>query len=386
MGSNRFMSIDDKIIKFVKSIRCDVNTSELTEDKQTKLKLLFDDCLFVLVNKYVEEYMPSLIICDTYNKYSSVLPVKLDANSYKYYILYDYHLSQINRLFDALYFDNKDSEHDVYKLSCQLFAEDALLENKDILVSYYGLNKLALGSYDVNIEEQEELDFIIDIQDRYVIGHELGHWIYEVYKSNESIFNINFDVEWGQFLKNIKAILCDLYEQYEKIFKLEEYIELLHEQRKLVNENDKLFEECFADSIAYAMIFSHVAENYSDNLNRRLLAGQALFLEMMNLQLLAMQHMAISEESFESSTSIRIGFLRNYMRLYFEGNEKKYDEMLEETVIRYEERITNIMLECFGELEDEGDNIYDALIDVDGKLNFDKLLELNDVYQNSDLI
>ena len=60
--------------------------------------------------------------------------------------------------------------------------------------------------------------------------------------------------------------------------------------------------------------------------------------------------------------------------------------MLEHTVVRYEERITNIMLECFSELEDRGDNIYDALSDDDGLLNLDKLMGLKDVYQNSDFI
>ncbi len=380
------MNDDEKVIEFVKSTRYSTYTSELSESEQTRLKVLFDDCLSIIVKGYVEKFMPSLIICDTYNKYSLVMPVRRYDNSYKYYILYDCHLNQINRLLDAFYLDNKDSAHDIWKLAYELFAEDALLENNEILVSYYGLNKVALGSFDVNVKEQVDLDFIIDIQERYVIGHELGHWIYKVIenKNGESILNISFDAEWTQFLKNIKAILCDLYEEYESNFKLEEYVELIHEQRYLVNENDEILEECFADAVAYAMTFSYVAQNYSENLNRKLLAGKALILEMMNLQLLAMQHMYVSEKSFEASTSIRVGFLRNYVPLYFEENEKAFDEMLEKTVVRYEERITNIMLECFSELEDRSDNIYDALIDIDGVLNFNKLVGLTDVYQNSD--
>ena len=240
------------------------------------------------------------------------------------------------------------------------------------------MNKIALGSFDVNIEKQVDLDFIIDIQKRYVIGHELGHWIYKVLgrKNNENILNINLDAEWTQFLENIKVILCDLYEEYKKKFKSKEYVELIREQRYLVNENNEILEECFADAIAYALTFSYVSENYPNSLNRKLLAGKALFLEMMNLQLLAMQHMYVTEKSFEASTSIRIGFLRNYAGLYFEGNEKEFNKMLEKTVVRYEERITNIMLECFSELENRGDNIYDALTDIDGLLNFDKLLGL----------
>ena len=372
------MNIDENVVKFIKSSRCSVYTSELSESEETRLRVLFNDCLSAIINQYVEEFMPSFIICDTYNKYSTVLPVRLYENSYKYYILYDCHLNQINRLLDALYLDDGESAHDIWKLSYELFAEDAVLENNKVLVSYYGMNKIALGSFDVNIEKQVEFDFIIDIQKRYVIGHELGHWIYKVLgrKNNENILNINPDAEWTQFLENIKAILCDLYEEYEKKFKSKEYVELIREQRYLVNENNEILEECFADAIAYALTFSYVSENYPNSLNRKLLAGKALFLEMMNLQLLAMQHMYVTEKSFEASTSIRIGFLRNYAGLYFEGNEKEFNKMLEKTVVRYEERITNIMLECFSELENRGDNIYDALTDIDGLLNFDKLLGL----------
>ncbi len=382
------MNIDENVMEFVKYSRYRTYADELSETEQTRLKALFDDCVSSIIKEYVEEFMPSFIICDTYNKHSTVLPVRIYQNDYKYYILYDCHLNQINRLLDALYLDNNDSAHDIWKLSYELFAEDALLEENEILVSYYGLNKVALGPFEVNVKEQTDLDFILDIQDRYVIGHELGHWIYKVSenKNAEGTFNISLDAEWLQFLENIKMLLCDLYEEYGEKFQSEEYIELIHEQRYLVNENNGILEECFADAVAYAMTFSYVALKYSDDLKQKLLAGKALFLEMMNLQLLAMQHMYVSEESFEAATSIRVGFLRNYARLYFEGNERLFDNMLEETVVRYEERITNIILECFSELEDRGDNIYDALIDTDGLLDFDRIIGLTDVYQNSDLI
>lgn len=380
---------DDKdVLDFVKYSRCSTNASELSEIEQRRLKGLFDDCLSAIIKEYVEEFMPAFIICDTYNKYSTVLPVRRYQNEYKYYILYDCHFVQINRLLDALYLDNNDCGHDIWKLAYELYAEDALLEKNDILVTYYGLNKVALGSFEVNFENQADLDFIVDIQERYIIGHELGHWIYKVSenKSDKNIFNISLDEEWFQFLENIKKILCEIYEEYEKKFQSEEYLKIIQEQRCLVNGNNVILEECFADAVAYAMTFAYVVLSYSNDINRKLLAGKALFLEMMNLQLLAMQHMYVSKESFEASTSIRVGFLRNYARLYFDGNEGLFDNMLEHTVVRYEERITNIMLECFSELEDRGDNIYDALSDEDGLLNLDKLMGLKDIYQNSDFI
>ena len=93
------------------------------------------------------------------------------------------------------------------------------------------------------------------------------------------------------------------------------------------------------------MVFSYVESQYPNDINIKVLAGQALFIELLNLQLLAMQHMTTSEVSFESSTSIRLGFLKNYAVLYFEKAEDLYDDMLKETINRYEKRITNIILE-----------------------------------------
>lgn len=76
---------------------------------------------------------------------------------------------------------------------------------------------------------------------------------------------------------------------------------------------------------------------------------------------LAIHHMTVSDESFEKATSIRLAFFRNYTELYFENEEKTYSEMLEGVVFRYESRITNLILECFSELEDRRENIYNAI-------------------------
>lgn len=382
------MDIDKRVMEFIENSRCHVYNDTLSEAEQARLKMLFDDCLSSIVKKYVKEFMPTFIICNTYNKYSTVLPVRLPHNQYKYYLLYDRHLNEINRIFDSLYFSKNDSAHDIWKLSYELFAEDALMEQNKILVSYYGLNKVALGPFDVTDMKGAELDFIVDIQERYIIGHELGHWIFKVSsnKSADNILNVSFDESWLALLDNIKMLLSELYAEYEEKFQSKEYTEIIHKQSALVNENSGIWEECFADAVAYAMTFAYVQDIHPDDPTQKLLAGQALFLEMMNLQLLAMQHMAVSEESFEAATSIRIGFLRNYARLYFEGNEKAFDSMLEHAVIRYEKRITNLMLECFSELEDRADNIYDALIDGEGLLDTTKVMGLSDTYQNSDII
>lgn len=370
------MNIDDLVLEFIRNARYSVHTNNISETEEARLKALFGDCLSLIVNHHNEALMPTFVLCDTYNKYSAILPVRVKRNEYKYYLLYDLHLNRINRLLNGIYFSDQDSGHDIWKLSYELFAEDSLLEKDEVLLSYFGLNKVALGPFEIAENSQADLDFISDIQERYIIGHELGHWIYKVSANTDisGVANIGFCENPYILLTDIKELLSELYKAYEKLFEKQEYVVLIQEQRELVLKNNGILEECFADAVAYAIVFAYVQTKYPNNKERLLLAGQSLFLEMMNLQLLAMQHMAVVEESFESSTSVRLGFLRNYAQLYFEENSELFISMLEETVLRYEERITNPMLECFSELEQRADNIHFALKDVDGQLNVGSIL------------
>lgn len=372
------MNIDDVVLNFVKITRTCINKENLLEIEQNRIKAIYNNCLSSIIKDFDADIIPSLIICNTYNKYSAVLPVKLKQNKYKYYILYDHYLHEVNQLFNAIYFDENDSGHDIWKLSYELFAEDAFLEKDDVLLSYYGLNKVALGPFEINVDSQENSDFISNIQDHYIIGHELGHWIYKAVNNtaNYDFFNINLGENWNIFLEDIQDILYELYTEYEKKFNDKDYVVLIREQRSIINENSGILEECFSDAIAYAMIFSYIQVEYNNEINKKQMAGQSLLLELMNLQLLAMQHMTVSEESFESSVSIRLGFFRNYIGLYFEHSEKQFEKMLQNTIIRYENRITNLMLECFNELEKRVSNIYDALIDAEGLLDVSKVLGL----------
>lgn len=114
-------------------------------------------------------------------------------------------------------------------------------------MTYYGLNKTALGPLEGNVKEQNE------IQERYIIGHELGHLIYKLSENKPP--------------ENILRYCTNRPLRLMKII---------------------IREECFADAIAYAMIFSYVDCSYLNYLEHKLLAGKALFLQMMNLQLLAM--------------------------------------------------------------------------------------------------
>lgn len=372
------MTTDSMVLAFIGNARRNIPYGAPSGPEEAKLKKLYKECLNLVVNNQSEAYIPTFVLCNTYDKYSSLLPVRIRTNHYKYYLLYDIHLKEIFRLFNALYFDDENPGHDIWKLSYELFAEDALLEDDEILLSYYGLNKVALGRFEMANRYQADWDFFLDIQEQYIIGHELGHWLFNI-SSNFEV-NGNISLPLPDMVDEIKLLLSEIYTAYEHIFQTQDYVELIREQKSIVSENSTVLEECFADAIAYAITFSHVQSRYPGNQEKMLLAGQALFLEMMHLQLLAMQHMTTSEESFESATSIRLGFFRNYVHLYFEDTKVIFDRMVEETVIRYEERITNPILECFAELEDRANHIYDALIGSNGLLDPAKTLGLSNVY------
>lgn len=51
------MNIDENVVKFIKSSRCSVYTSELSESEETRLRVLFNDCLSAIINQYVEEFI-----------------------------------------------------------------------------------------------------------------------------------------------------------------------------------------------------------------------------------------------------------------------------------------------------------------------------------------
>lgn len=372
------MTTDTMILEFIRNSRHCILNSAPSASKEASVKNLYRDCLDSIVNDQSDSYIPTLILTNTYDKYSSLLPIRIGNNQYKYYLLYDYHLKEIFRLFNALFFDEEDLGHDLWKLSYELFAEDALLANDEILLSYYGLNKVALGPFEVAARYQSDWDFFLEIQERYIIGHELGHWLFRL--SDDAKLTGNISISIPDMMNEIQLMLAEIYAAYEQLFQSQDYVELIHEQKSILGENSTIHEECFADAIAYAITFSHVKSRYPGDMEKMLMTGQALFLEMMHLQLLAMQHMTTSDESFESSISIRLGFLRNYAYLYFEDNKDMFDRMLEASVIRYEERITNPMLECFAELEHRADQIYNALTGEDGLLDPGRILGLADDY------
>lgn len=90
------------VSKFVEISRAHNQKDDFSENEYNRIKTIYDNCLSSIIKNFDAEFIPSLIICNTYNKYSTVLPVKMKQNKYKYYVLYDRYLNEINRLFNAI--------------------------------------------------------------------------------------------------------------------------------------------------------------------------------------------------------------------------------------------------------------------------------------------
>ena len=240
------MNIDDLVLKFVRISRTNNQEDDCSENEHNRIEAIYDSCLLSIIKNFDSEFVPTLIICNTYNKYSTVLPVKMKEfrYKYKYYILYDRYLSRISRVFNEIYFDENDAGHDIWKLSYELFAEEAMLENDEVLLTYYGLNKVALGHFNTHVVSQEILAFICNVQEYYIMGHELGHWVFKTLNGTpvNNFFNINFDETWISLLKDIKDILCELYAKYESVFNDKDYVALIQEQKNIINENSGVLE------------------------------------------------------------------------------------------------------------------------------------------------
>lgn len=376
------MTKKDAVMEFIELSRQHTNDGLMDNSLKSRIKKSFDEIMSSIVKEYRDDLIPKLIICRTYNKYGCVLPVKKIQDKYDYYLLYDQHLNDINYFFNAFFLSDTDIEHDIWKLSYELFAEEALLSNKKLLVTYYGFNKVALGPFNILKYEFKELDFISEVQEKYILAHEFGHWIFHIKKSNNTLSILNLKNNLSDLMEEIKAMLSEIYNQYGKIFQDKDYLKVISEQNNIVENNDDIIEECFADAVAYAFVFSYISSEYPDNLEMKLLAGKALFLEILNLQILSMHHMTVSDETFENSVSIRVSFFRNYVGLYFEDEYELFNKMLEQDILRYEDRITNPILDCFNVLEERENFIYGALLQDDGELNLDKVVGIFDSYDN----
>ena len=369
---------DNFVLSFINGQRMHISDSFITDLMKNNIKESFKEILDSVIKICSEDLPIKIIIGESFNKYSEMLPVRVKKDRYVYYLVYDHHLSELNRYFNTFFYSKQDIGHDIWKLSYELFAEEALLADEELLITYFGLNKAALGPFDVQNERECELvDFMCSIQEKYIIAHEIGHFLYAMFLHNDKRIEINLTIDLNDFIDEVLQSLEDIYLQFSHKLRIPEYSLIINEQVKIIRGGNEIVEECIADAIAIAFIFSNISKKYPNNDKVKIRVMQALFVEMMTLQLLAIHHMTVCERSFENEVSIRIAFFRNHISLYFDKNKELFEEELENTVKQYENKILTPMLECFNVLEEREQQLCNMLISDNGELQLEQLIGLN---------
>ena len=336
---------------------------------------IFDGVLYSALKDVFQDLHLTLCQCDTYNLYSEILPIQVKDSEMEYYLVYDRHMTIINRIFNAIYLQEEDATgHDVWKLAYELFMESTILDDNHMCSTYFGMNKLALGDYESKeLWFKEEDNFMCYVQMAYVMGHEIGHWVYSISNDEKGSKNLNLKDELSFTFQNIKDMVVEIFREFLETFKDKEYYQLILEGNKAIN--DRIIEECFADAFAISVVLKLVNEFDDEDLSQLGFGDrdpdsvtlEAMLVLFLNLQILAMHKMTVSSESFEIQTTIRLSFFRQYVQYYYEDMEDEFKNLLNVTVQRYEKKITNVILEAFSELEDRADLLEEKLSEWDSK-------------------
>lgn len=374
---------DRFISEFLSATRVDALGTYTTERSVQLKEMLFDEILNSVLKNISTELPLQLFLCDTYDLFSRVFSLQMKSQESVFYLLFDQHMEIVNRIFNAIYLSEVDSGHDVWRLAYELFMESSIVERNVLHSSYFGMNKLALGDYTSKKEWfSEENNFFSFVQSAFIMGHEIGHWICDVNKDACKASNLNLKDELSYTIQNISDMVYDIFRQYQIQFAGTEYFDLIQEVAASINE--KIIEECTADAVAISSVLQYIEHFDDEDLAQmgfgdrdvRSAALEAMLILFMNLQILAMQKMTVSSESFEIQSSIRLAFFRNYIYIYYEDMSSEFKRLLENTVLRYEERITNLILESFSALEERIINLDNKLTSWNIALDMSVFMEL----------
>lgn len=370
--------LDLFVLEFLNSQRIHIENCKQDNRQEKRIKRSFNDILKAVIKKNDCISPPKLIICNSVNKYSYIIPLK-NKQEFNYYLLYDKHLNKINQHLNALFLFNGDIGHDLWKLSYELFVEESLIINDDLLVAYFGLNNVALGPYDIDtIRNNRKNQFMCYIQELYILAHEFGHWLFALSQHKNKKERINLTVNLNDFSDEVLTTLKNIYKNFSFSVYDNDYIAFVHDQTNIINSNTGIVEECVADAIAIAYVFTVLSKKYPNNQSKKLQCAQSLLLAMMNLQILAINHMTLSQIGFENETAIRFHHFRDYLELYFENDIESFNNMIEKTVIHYEDAIANPIMECFSVLEKRKEHIKNTLTN-DGVTKFENIFGFRDV-------
>lgn len=374
---------DRFICEFLSATRVNALGTYVTEQSVQLKEMLFDEILNSVLKNISTELPIQLFLCDTYDLFSRVFSLQMKGQESVFYLLFDQHMEIVNRIFNAIYLSEVDSGHDVWRLAYELFMESSMVERNVLHSSYFGMNKLALGDYTSKKEWfSEENNFFSFVQSAFIMGHEIGHWICDVSKDARKATNLNLKDELSYTIQNISDMVYDIFRQYQIQFAGTEYFDLIQEAAASINE--KIIEECTADAVAISSVLQYIEHFDDEDLAQmgfgdrdvRSVALEAMLILFMNLQILAMQKMTVSSESFEIQSSIRFAFFRNYIYIYYEDMSSEFKRLLENTVLRYEERITNLILESFSALEERTINLDNKLTSWNIAIDMSVFMEL----------
>lgn len=217
----------DMVLRFLQHTRKSVESENNIISQNRDITNIFDSILYSCTKNIDEVSSPTLIISETYNKYSQLLPVRLKNKVHKYFILYDCHLQVIMERFVTIMYSDEEPAHDVWKLAYELFGEEMILNENQLLQLYFTLNDIALGPYQISIKENEELNLVYQIQKSYVLAHEVGHWLFSMTKEGKEDKILNLSDKVDNITENTRELLREIYEVFDKQFKDKYYSPLI---------------------------------------------------------------------------------------------------------------------------------------------------------------
>ena len=339
--------IDEMVAQFIDISRKHIPSTSVAEDSENeRIKNLFAN--IIPNNTFWLELR--LLICNTFNKYSVLLPIKSGENNI-YYLVFDKYLLEINRIFNALYLSSDNAYQDIWKLCYKLLGEEYFIIDDELISLYLTLNHRALGEFSITDDLKSlKNEFWIHIQEIYILVHELAHFSYTTASLAE---DIDMHEEINTELKNM------LY-KLKTYSRESNFSQLVEESISILGSKDiSIIEECYCDGVAYLYVLEHIKAKYNKDNTIKFESLKALFICLLNMQLLTIFGTELNvEPDIKLTNSIRYLFFRIFIKNQLSENEEQHiSKIFDDMATQYEERISREMLYCLATLEHRISNL-----------------------------
>jgi hypothetical protein len=286
---------------------------------------------------------------DSFQKYSECIRFNW-RGSIQDVLICDTYLMYLCGYLDTMYLSEKEVEGDVQKLINKMLAEECMMCKKDSAALYFALGYCSHGAYSIEdeiLDESEVLSKMEQLQEWYIMAHEIGHWLFykNTYQNSETAKKVKHGV---------KELICDYIEQGRtRGLDGESYQEYLDICVDEIYNEDFIIEECVCDTFAYSFVFKKaISQGYKleDII-------EAIFLLYLNLEVFSMVNLTVSEfDTYDVETSIRLIFLKYYLK-EFAMTEEGYQEVLQRVYFRYEDRIMSQVLNSLEKVDEKMENL-----------------------------